>query len=126
MNAFFSASLAVAALAASAIATPVVGQQAKQDFVLVNRTGYELSHVYVAPNRSNDWENDVLGQDTLEDGQRVNIRFNRSATTCLWDLKVVYSVDNSNAVWSYIDLCNIERITIRYNKNSDTTSASFD
>ena len=126
MNAFFSASLAVAALAASAIATPVVGQQAKQDFVLVNRTGYELSHVYVAPNRSNDWENDVLGQDTLEDGQGGNIRFNRSATTCLWDLKVVYSVDNSNAVWSNIDLCNIERITIRYNKNSDTTSASFD
>ena len=68
----------------------------------------------------------MLGQDTLEDGQRVNIRFNRSVTTCRWDLKVVYSVDNSNAVWSNIDLCNIERITIRYNKNSDTTSASFD
>ena len=37
MNAIFSASLAVAALAASAIATPVAAQQAKQDFVLVNR-----------------------------------------------------------------------------------------
>lgn len=126
MNAFFSASLAVAALAASAIATPVAAQQARQDFVLVNRTGYELSNVYVSPNRSNDWEDDVLGQDTLEDGQRVNIRFKRSVTTCRWDLKVIYSVDDSNAVWSNIDLCKIERITIRYNKNTDTTSASFD
>ncbi len=77
MNACFSASPAVAALAAFAVATPVAAQQAKQDFVLVNRTGYELLHVYVSPNRSNDWEDDVLGQ-------------------------------------------------IRYNKNTDTTSASFD
>ena len=126
MNAFFSASLAVAALAASFIATPAAAQQGKQDFVLINRTGYELSQVFVSPNKSNDWEGDVLGQDTLEDGQRVNISFKRSVTTCRWDLKVVYSVDDSSAVWGDIDLCKIERITIRYNKNTDTTSASFD
>lgn len=126
MNAIFSAGLVVAALSASFGATSAVAQQAKQDFVLVNRTGYELSHVFVSPTKSNDWEDDVLGQDTLDDGQRVSIRFKRSVTSCRWDLKVVYSVDDSSAVWSNIDLCKIERITIRYNKNADTTSASFD
>jgi hypothetical protein len=38
----------------------------------------------------------------------------------------VYEDDDSSAVWYGIDLCEISRITIRYNRKSDTTSASFD
>lgn len=126
MRAFLTTSLALAAIAVPQFVTPVAAQQARQNFTLVNRTGYVLSEVYVSPTKSDDWQEDVLGQDTLDDGQRVNIRFKRSTTTCRWDLKVVYEVDSSTAVWSNINLCEIERITIRYNKNTDTTSASFD
>ena len=118
--------LAAPILAGIALATPAAAQQAKQDFTLINRTGYELSQVYVSPNQSNDWEDDVLGQDTLADGERVAIRFERAVKSCMWDLKVTYSIDDSNAVWRGINLCSVERITIRYNKNTDTTSASFD
>ena len=118
--------LAAPLLATIALATPAAAQQAKQDFTLVNRTGYELSQVHVSPRQSNDWEDDVLGQDTLADGERVAIRFQRSVKSCMWDLKVTYSVDDSTAIWRGIDLCSVERITIRYNKNTDTTSAAFD
>jgi hypothetical protein len=114
------------AAAACLYAIPAVAQQARQDFVLVNRTGYELREVYVSPTKSNEWEEDVLGQDTLEDGKRVTIRFKRATRTCRWDLKVVYSADDSNAVWRNINLCEVERVTIRYNRNTDTTTASFD
>lgn len=121
---------AAAVLALATLATPIAANnaaaQGRQDFVLVNRTGYELSHIYVSPARSNDWEEDVLGDDTLEDGQSLRIRFGRSARSCSWDLKVVYADDNSNAVWKGIDLCTVARVTIRYNRRSDTTSASFD
>ncbi len=119
----FTAGLAVAA---ALWTIPAAAQQARQDFMLVNRTGYELSEVYVSPARSNEWEEDVLGQDTLEDGKRLTIRFKRSTTTCRWDLKVVYTVDDSTAVWRNINLCEVERVTIRYNRNTDTTTASFD
>lgn len=100
--------------------------EAKQDFRLVNKTGYEIKHVYVSPSKSDDWEEDVLGKDTLDDGEAWNIKFHRSVTTCKWDLKVTYADDDSSAVWQNIDLCEVERITIRYNRKSDTTSASFD
>ncbi len=100
--------------------------EAKQDFKLVNKTGYEIKHVYVSPSKSDDWEEDVLGKDTLDDGEAWNIKFHRDVRTCKWDLKVTYADDDSNAVWQNIDLCEIERITIRYNRRSDTTSASFD
>jgi hypothetical protein len=98
----------------------------KQDFILVNKTGYDISHVYVSPVKSDDWEEDVLGKDVLEDGDAWTIKFNRSTSTCKWDLKVVYADDDSTAVWKNIDLCSVSKITIRYNRKSDTTSATFD
>lgn len=99
---------------------------AKQDFDLVNKTGYEIKHVYVSPSKSDDWEEDVLGKDTLDDGETWAIKFHRSNKTCMWDLKVVYEEDSSSAVWSDIDLCKVEKVTIRYNKRTDKTTATFD
>lgn len=119
--------LLVAAFAAAlAVAVPAGAQDAKQDFRLVNKTGYELKALYVSPSKSDDWEEDVLGQDTLDDGQVVNIHFSAKTKTCKWDLKVTYSDDDSSAIWHDIDLCKVEKITIKYNRKSDETSASFD
>jgi hypothetical protein len=111
---------------ALAIAAPAVADEAKQDFRLVNKTGYELKALYVAPSKSDDWQDDVLGQDVLADGQAVNVHFSPKTKVCMYDLKVVYSDDDSNAVWEKIDLCSVEKITIHYNRKSDTTSATFD
>jgi len=101
-------------------------QEAKQDFKLVNKTGYELKELYVSPSKSSDWQDDVLGKSTLGDGEYADIHFHRAATACKWDLKVVYTVDSSSAVWSDIDLCTVEKITIRYDKDADKTTATFD
>ena len=109
-----------------AFAAPAGAEDAKQDFQLVNKTGYELKALYVSPSKSDDWEEDVLGQDTLSDGEAVNIHFNPKVHTCKWDLKVTYSDDDSNAIWHNIDLCSVEKITIKYNRKADQTTATFD
>jgi hypothetical protein len=109
-----------------AFAVPAVAQDAKQDFKLVNKTGYELKALYVSPSKSDDWGDDILGQDTLSDGQVVNVHFNPKANTCHWDLKVTYSDDDSNAVWGNVDLCTVEKITIFYDRKNDVTKATFD
>lgn len=119
-RAVFGAVLALMSLAATAAFA------GKQDFVLVNRTGYDISHVYVSPTKSDDWEEDVLGRDVLEDGDSWEIAFERGERTCKWDLKVVYADDDSSAYWRNIDLCSVRKITIRYNRKSDTTSATLD
>jgi hypothetical protein len=107
---------ALAAMATSALA-------GDQDFSLVNATGYEISELYVAPSASSDWQEDVLGQDTLGDGQQANISFSRNTDTCQWDLKVVYSDDNSSAEWRAVDLCQLSTVTIKYDADSGETSA---
>ena len=122
MKVFFAAAFA----AVLTVAAPAFAQEAKQDFKMVNKTGYELKALYVSPSKSDDWQEDILGQDTLDDGQAVNVHFSPKVKTCKWDLKVTYSDDNSSAVWNSIDLCSIDTITIKYDRKSDTTSASFD
>jgi len=115
----------LAALVAVAFAMPAMADEAKQNFTLVNKTGYELNAIYVSPSKSDDWEDDVMDQDTLDDGDSVAIHFQRAIKTCKWDLKVVYTDDSSSAVWNDIDLCSVETITIHYNRDTDTTTATY-
>lgn len=103
-----------------------VKAQARQDFELVNKTGYEISQVYVSASEKNDWEEDVLGDESLEDEDEKTIRFKNSGNICLWDLKVVYQEDDTSAVWKDIDLCKVSKVTIFYNRKTETTSATFD
>jgi len=125
MKTFVMASLiSLAALAGGA--SLASADEAKQDFDLVNKTGYDISHVYVSPTKTDDWEEDVLGKDILSDGDEWEIKFNRSTKTCKWDLKVVYADDSSSAYWRAIDLCKVGKITVRYNRKTDTTSADFE
>ncbi|TCT02857.1 argininosuccinate lyase [Aquabacter spiritensis] len=117
--------MAVGVVTAAFVAWAGPVAAAKQNFELVNRTGYDISEVYVSPTKSDDWEEDVLGMDILENGEASNIIFERGVRTCRWDLKVVYDDDDSSAVWTNIDLCAVRQITIRYNRKTDTTSATF-
>ena len=106
--------------------SPAAAQEAKQNFTLINKTGYELKELYVGPTASEDWGPDIMGDSVIGNGQSVNVRFSPRAKTCQWDLKVVYSVDDSSAVWSDINLCEVEKVTIRWDKNNNVTRASFD
>jgi hypothetical protein len=115
--------LAVAALGFAAIGGTSAALAADQDFALVNATGYAISELYVAPSKTSDWQEDVLGQDVLGDGERANITFSKSADTCHWDLKVVYYDDNTSAEWLGVNLCELSAVTIKYNADSGETSA---
>jgi hypothetical protein len=99
--------------------------QAHQDFTLVNKTGYTIDQVYVAPSSSDDWEEDVLGQDQLTNGDNVHITFSRDAKPCGWDLKVVYT-DGEKAEWEKFDLCQVSKITINYDRSSGRTWAEYE
>ncbi|GAB0057815.1 hypothetical protein SIID45300_02147 [Candidatus Magnetaquicoccaceae bacterium FCR-1] len=113
---FLSAQLMVGSLSAGP----------NQDFTLVNKTGYVIDKVFVSPAHSDDWENDVLGRETMDDGEEVPIHFSRGIKTCSWDLKVVYEVDNSSAVWHDIDLCSVSKISIFWNQSSGQTTAKYE
>ena len=115
-------------LFAAVSAAPATAQQAKQDFVLVNKTGYDISEIYLSAAKSDSWEEDLLADDddNFGDGESKAIHFMSRVKSCLWDLKVVYDEDDSSAIWHDINLCEVSKITLRYNSKSRETNAVFD
>ncbi|HEX8137787.1 MAG TPA: hypothetical protein VF544_09380 [Pyrinomonadaceae bacterium] len=103
----------VAVCALSMMLIPSGFAQGAQDFTLENQTGVSINELYVSPHTSNDWEEDILGVDTLADGDSVDIHFDRSEKSALWDLKVVDKSGNS-ITWENLNLLKISKLTLHY------------
>jgi hypothetical protein len=86
--------------------------QNKQDFTLHNETGQEVKEVYVSPTATDEWEEDILGTDTLANGESVDISFTRRRED-MWDLKVVFRSGKSS-VWTKLNLSQITDVTISF------------
>lgn len=90
---------------------------ANADFILVNRTGFDLREIYISPTKKNSWGRDRLGDNLLENGKARKFVFADTAS-CVQDLRVVFDDDASEAVWEKFNLCELEKITLKYNRKS--------
>lgn len=80
-------------------------------FELVNYTGTALRTVNVSPSDSAGWEENVLDDDVLADGESVEIRFSPEEKSGAWDVRVV-GVDDRSAEWKGLRLGNASRVTL--------------
>jgi hypothetical protein len=97
--------------AAPAPSETSTSQQGKQDFTLVNQTGVEIHALHIAPHDVDDWEEDILGRDTLPNGQRVDITFKRDEKAAMWDLRIEDDKDGS-VEWENLNLLKISKVTL--------------
>jgi|SRR2546423_4827908 len=88
-------------------------QGAAQDFTLVNKTGVEIHKVYISPHDKDDWEEDILGKDTLPNGETVDIKFHRNESAENWDLRIEDSKGNA-IEWENLNLLKISKLTLFY------------
>ena len=65
------------AVAGMALLATTVARAGDQDFKLVNKTGVEIHALHVAPHSSNEWGEDILGKDTLDNGESLEITFGK-------------------------------------------------
>ena len=111
-------------LAAIAIFLGVVSQAQAEpdlDFTLVNKTGFDIKAVYVAPTRQEDWEENML-KGVLENGDSLDITFSPGQNTTKWDVMVVWTDDDS-AYWRNYDLSEISKLTLYYDVDTSVASA---
>ena len=101
---------------------PLSAHAGEADFTLVNRTGYAIGEVYVSPANKNNWGRDRLGRNVLDNGSSKLFAFSDSAN-CMQDIKVVFDDDGSSVVWEDVDLCELHKITLRYNRKTNVVSA---
>jgi hypothetical protein len=82
-----------------------------QDFTLDNETGVEIHALYVSPADKDDWGKDILGKDTLGEGESAEITFHPKEDADKWDLRVEDSKGNS-IEWTDLDLTEISKVTL--------------
>jgi len=92
---------------------------AAQDFTLINETGVEIDKVFISPHDKDDWEEDILGQDTLATGKSVDIKFHRAETAPIWDLRIEDSKGNG-IEWENLNLLEISKLTLYYKDGKGT------
>ncbi len=107
--------LFIALVAVVALVLPVgTASAGTQDFTLVNETGAAIHNLYVSETSKDDWEEDVLGEDVLEDGASVHITFT-GKKSCTWDL-MVKDEDGESLFWRKINLCEVSKVVLHCNK----------
>ena len=92
------------------------------DFTLVNGTGYKIREVYLSPAKAKNWGNDRLGDGDMANGKSRLIKF-RDSANCVQDLQVIFDDSDVEVVWDNLDLCEINKLTLKYNRSSKVVSA---
>lgn len=111
--------LATIALLPLALAGAAMAQ-GRQDFALVNSTGYQINEIYVGATSSDSWGRDLLREDVLENRRTFNVRFGARTSECNWDIKVVYD-DGDVSEFRRVNLCSVSKVTLFWNRQAGTT-----
>jgi hypothetical protein len=82
------------------------------DFTLINRTRSTIQGIYISPHDSPGWEENVLGEGKLPNGQMVTIRFRTDEQSAMWDLRVEIK-HRGSADWKNLSLREISRMILR-------------
>jgi hypothetical protein len=92
------------------------------DFILANKTGYDIKEIYVGPTTVEEWGNNIL-KEVLKDGEAIELKFSEKAKAEKWDIKVVYT-DGENAWWKGYKLAEIHKINLFWSKDKGSTATS--
>ena len=71
--------------------------------VITNYSDRDIFYLYVSPESSGDWEEDVLGDDVLLAGDDIRINL-YGYDECLFDIKAVYDNDEEEISWD-VNVC---------------------
>jgi hypothetical protein len=72
----------------------------------------QITEIYLSAVSTNDWEEDVLGDEVLDPGDSVTVEFAFDETECRWDLMAV-DRNGNEVVWENLNLCGIGTITLK-------------
>jgi hypothetical protein len=101
---------------------PAHADNEKLDFTLMNKTGYGIKAVYIAPSDSTEWGDNLISQP-LENGDGLAITFDPKATAEKWDIKIEWVDEGDPVTWKSYKLSDITKITLHYDRKTDETTA---
>jgi hypothetical protein len=103
-------------------ATTWTQAQTVLDFKLVNNTGEDFYAVYLTETNTQDWGEDILPADIVEDGDIIAIKFEYvdDETLCIWDLRLTHDESEEEYIYiNEIDLCEVSVLTLYIDEDGD-------
>lgn len=83
-----------------------------QDFTIQNDTGFDIHYIYVSPDYSDGWEEDVLNADEiLSAGDSYDVTFSGYDDYCSFDVRMIDEDGDSYTKWG-VDLCSTLTLSI--------------
>jgi hypothetical protein len=113
LNTLKPESIVALSMIAMLVTVTALARPGKQDFVLHNATGVEIHELYVSPHDSKDWEENILGRDTLPSGESLKITFNDREQNSNWDLRVVDG-KGASIEWDDLNLVELSEVTLHF------------
>jgi hypothetical protein len=100
--------------------------QEQTRFLLVNGTDYPIRELVVSPHDMGTWSRNVLRGPALKPGERREVVFDERISDCNQDFKVVFDDDASLAIWRYLNMCELQKIRLIFDRMSGITTASYE
>lgn len=98
------------------------------DFTLVNKTGYDIKKLYIGPTSNSEWTEDmeIVNGRKFSNGDTMEVKFNPKANAANWDIRVEWADGSPAEEWMKLDLTQIEKVTLKYDRASDKTTAEIE
>jgi hypothetical protein len=107
----------LAALAAGLLSVAALAAD-DRDITIVNDTGYPIKFIGVNPPGDDVFNENEL-EKTLPNKGKVEVTFDNSHKGCKWNIKVTWADDNTSSIFRGLDLCEIDVVTLKYDKATD-------
>ena len=78
--------------------------------MIKNRTGWTMLRFYASDSRTDDWEEDILGDRVLENGRDLRINIDDGSGACIYDFKAQFT--NGQELTRFrINVCEVSEYT---------------
>jgi hypothetical protein len=105
---FHSTKFFTAAVLAALVAVPAVAQTSQQ-IRFQNNSGQTLQYLYASDSNNSSWEQDLLGQNVLRNGQYFDLTIH-NVSNCMYDILMQF--ENGAELQDQINICQIGTYTI--------------
>jgi hypothetical protein len=110
----------VAAVALLSASTTFAADE--RNVTVVNGTGYGIKFLGFNNPGDNDWSDNELG-GVLANGQSIYVKFNSADKGCVWNFRISWELSGyPDVLWRNVNLCEIEKLTLKWDRNTNETS----
>ncbi|NDH61618.1 MAG: hypothetical protein EBY18_08170 [Alphaproteobacteria bacterium] len=95
-------------------------------FLLVNSTSYPINQMSISQHDMQMWSPNLFRGPVIKPGESRQIVIPASQLVCQVDMRLGFADGTPPATWQYLNLCNLRKIQVFYDRYSGITTARYD